>query len=185
MGVLQDSREQALQGAPDQILENLLAEKFEAAGEHLSATRLRRLVQSVKSADQGSLTIRDWRWWRRKDIAIEITTEDVEPRIEALLDRVPDMIGSTSDEMARVILKTLKRTWSKQYRYQTRVRRGFEARLEERWELRSRASGCSRPCPRSSARESTRGCDDRTRTKRTSWMFSLACMRERARLPKR
>ena len=64
---------------------------------------------------------------------VDVSDLDLGPMTERLLAQIPDLIKSTSSEMAARLLKDLRTRWAKHSQWERRTRDAFERRLALRW----------------------------------------------------
>jgi len=122
---------------PDAVITRLLKRKASEAGVRLSRRELNRIVRVVQEHGEGTVTVglRRWRWWEA-DHSIAVDDSDCQQemeRLEGLSSILPELIRTTSAEIAEEVLNTLKRSWSREDRLQKREHRGFRRRLRRRW----------------------------------------------------
>ena len=139
MRILQEAIEQALHGAPQQIVARLIMQKLAAQGIHLSERERARLARHLLSRGGDKLRLRRWKWWNRQRIQIDFTPQEVEQAqqhfTKVMENRLPDLVEEASEDMAMKILIDLKKRWRAESRRQRREAAGFSRRLEGRWNL--------------------------------------------------
>ncbi len=81
-------------------------------------------------------SVRSWQWWRRENISITITDDDLaqyESTIKSISNHMPDIIQDLISDISKALLATMNRTWPTESRRCTRDIRGFRSRLYRRW----------------------------------------------------
>jgi hypothetical protein len=135
-GHLNQALHEALLNAPYEAFANIVAAKLASQGVTLTSRERRRLVEHLKSNAVESFQFRNWRWWEKRSIKIEVTAE-IEALhasfTEFLENHLPQLIESTADDLSASILKTLNRTWLAQDRADRHDIRGFQRRLLKHW----------------------------------------------------
>jgi hypothetical protein len=137
MDTLGQALHEVLRNAPYEAFAEIVVTKLAGQGVTLTTRERRRLVEHLKSNAVEVFQFRNWRWWEKRSIKIEVTAEEVKALhagfTEFLEDHLPEMIESTADDLSASILKTLNRRWPAEYRAESREMRGFQRRLHQRW----------------------------------------------------
>ena len=138
MQELQNAIEAVLGKMPEEILLPLVAAKLKAQGLTLSPKEQRKLVADIL-AERETSTLRRWQFWKQDPpVVIEFTAEDADKAgklAQKVVDRLPELIESTTGTVAQDILKTLKKRWPNELRRQQEQLGGFRSRLHTRWGL--------------------------------------------------
>src|SRR6266849_1079146 len=128
---------EVLQNAPYEAFAELISTKLSGKGITLTPGERRRVARHLKSNAAENLQFRNWQWWDRRHVAIEVTPEEVEALhvrfTEFLEHKLPEIIASTAEDFSARILKTLNRRWPAQSRAEDHELRGFKRRLHQRW----------------------------------------------------
>jgi hypothetical protein len=139
MRILQDAIDGVLQDLPEQALSALIEKKLAEQGVRLSARQRKLLTRSIVQGDTETVQLWNWNWnwWDHRHVTLEFTSEDAE-QIEKNFtefadERLPELIQSVIDDLARDILADLKRRWPTESRQQRRDLIGFRKRLYDRW----------------------------------------------------
>lgn len=131
----QDILDRELGRVPYRLLAETASRKLGDQGIHLSGREFERLVSYLESGGNGELKLA----WRPfiKNAELTLAEEDVDLAEERLTDflsnRLPETFQTIADEAAVPVLKTLRKTWPAQARYQRHLRRGFNQQLRRRW----------------------------------------------------
>ncbi len=121
---------------PTRLASELIAKKIAEHGVVLSAKRKEQVRRRLVSQDLSSIRIPDWRWWKTRQIHIEITPDDIaaiNAKFESWLESLPRLLVGLVDELALTILPRLKKRWKAESRRQRRDSKAFEKRLQQRW----------------------------------------------------
>jgi hypothetical protein len=136
MQELQKAIEAVLGKMPEEILLPLVAAKLKAQGLALSPKEKRKLVADIL-AGRETITLRPWQFWKQDPpVVIAFTAEDADKAgklAQKVVDRLPELIESTTSTVAQDILKTLKKRWPDELRRQHEQLGGFRSRLHARW----------------------------------------------------
>jgi Family of unknown function (DUF5677) len=139
MRILQDAIDGVLQDLPELALSALIEKKLAEQGVRLSARQRKLLTRSIMQGDTETVRLWNWnwKWWDHRRVTLEFTSEDalqIEKNFTEFADeRLPDLIQSVIDDLARDILADLKRRWPTESRQQRRDLIGFRKRLYDRW----------------------------------------------------
>jgi len=123
-------------GAIAILVTDLLDSKLKEKGVSLSSRQKQALTAKVRAADYSNIRIKSWKRRERRDIELDFTASDLrdlEGSLQRLMDRLPEIVESVSDDLSADILKRLRKGWSRQARYQVREEKGFRKRLDRRW----------------------------------------------------
>lgn len=118
------------------MLTNLLISKLTEKGLVISAREKAFLRKKVLEGDYSRLTLRPWKFWKRKRIEVEITDGDLqslEASAETLTQKLPEIIERVSVEAADLLLRSLRKRWPRESGQQRREMQGFLRRLDRRW----------------------------------------------------
>ena len=116
----------------------VIADRATKSGIKLGARDLRSIRQQLERriGDKAEIRLWRWPWWETRELSIVLTEEDLRDigdEWERLFARLPELILTTSDQVADDLLRTLKRRWRSEYRVQSREQQGFRRRLRRRW----------------------------------------------------
>lgn len=132
MRELQESMEEAFSKAPRILLAQFVTDALAAACLSTTDGLVERLVDHVMSGSTDRFQ------WDDGDPAsgartLTLDFEDFENKIDRFLSMIPEIIENVSEKISKGLLKTLRKNWSDEYRYQLIDRFGFQQRLEQRW----------------------------------------------------
>lgn len=135
MTELQKFFERQFEEIPHLILQKLIEKKLRAAGINPEPCLVDRIVNHALSSKLKAL---QWDDGNNIDsvIALSISDEDIadaERMMSRFLASIPHIVENTSTDIAKTLLKTLKRKWKEEHSLQEEERRGFRMRLEKRW----------------------------------------------------
>src|ERR1039457_6403912 len=115
MRILQDAIDGVLRDVPELALSALIEKKLAEQGVRLSARQRKLLTRSIMQGDTETVRLWNWnwKWWDHRHVTLEFTSEDavqIEKNFTEFADeRLPDLIQSVIDDLARDILADLKR----------------------------------------------------------------------------
>ncbi|CAE6754636.1 DUF5677 domain-containing protein [Paraburkholderia haematera] len=139
MHIIQPLLEKQLKEIPRLIMSNSIKEKLLAAGVDPSETLVDQLVEHSFSGNTEPFTWDDGEQTESmgtKNVTLSFSDEDVanvEETCARFLENIPTMIEEVSGDIAKSLLKTLKKNWKEEYSLQIRDEKGFRRRLEKRW----------------------------------------------------
>ncbi len=139
MRILQDAIEGALHDLPERALAALIEKKLAAQGVTLSARKRKLLTRKLMQGYTDNIRLWNWKLWDSRHVTLEFTPADVEQIEKNFTEfadkRLPSLIQSVSDDLARKILSDLTRRWPAYSRQQNRDLAGFRKRLYDRWKI--------------------------------------------------
>lgn len=137
MNSLQEALDRALDELPYRIVADRVRSKANEAGVRLSDKEIDRFVKHLAAEQDGEFRFRTWRWWDRRELTISLGETDRDQILATfesfLSDGLEGFVQGISEDLASEILATLRTTWPKQLRHESRQVRGFERRLDSRW----------------------------------------------------
>jgi hypothetical protein len=133
MRTLQELLEKELRNVPRQILEKLLAEKFNAAGLRATKARTRKLAESILTGNTGDIAIaKDGR-----DATIVVTDKDLDHVLKYTErffgEPYQQIVRDAAENIADLLHKSLTASWPGEYKAQEAGVSAFRGRLEGRW----------------------------------------------------
>ncbi len=136
MRTLQDTIEKTVQGLSEQFFSKLLDEKIEAQGVRLSQRERKLLLRYVRKGGD-TFRIRHWKFWDRKRVTIDLTSQDaarLEQKVQDFVEnRLPPVLDAIISGLSPKIEASLKRRWVKESHLQQRDLDKFAKRLRVRW----------------------------------------------------
>ncbi len=136
MGEIQDMMVKVLERHASELVANLVIEKFEAYGIRLSPRQRKRIKNNVAAERVDKITIREWRFWERKILSIDFSSEElaeIERKISGIVKDLADELEPLSDEIADDILTDMKARWPRERRIQANDRVRFQRNLAKQW----------------------------------------------------
>lgn len=132
MDAIQKIFEQQLKVLPELFFEKLVEKKLRAEGINPDPVMIKQLIQHVLSNNSDSFF-----WNDGKDenvsITLTLTEADVDEAEKKILAVLPDIIETTTTDIAKNLLNTLKTDWKEESVYQNEEKRSFNKSLEKRW----------------------------------------------------
>lgn len=132
MDTIQKIFEQQFKALPELFLEKLVEKKLRAEGINPAPVMVQQLIQHVLSSNSDSFCWDDGKE-RNISITINLTEEDVEDAEKRFLASLPKIIEKTTTDIARLLLKSLKKDWKEESNYQDAEFCIFKTNLERRW----------------------------------------------------
>ena len=135
MNALNDALIEGLKAAGPRWVCSLIERKIAEQGFSLSERQKRAIAMGVESENFGTITLRSWKWWERKQVRLEFTPEDLDKLDkfgERLAAMIPELVKSESKALAPPILATLKARWKSESHRQKKEFARFRERLAER-----------------------------------------------------
>src|SRR5687768_1124147 len=136
MKILQDGIDDITNKLPQHILGQIVTDKIQAEGIHLSSREIKRIQKHILDSRSKPLILKRWRFWDRKPIDISFGPEELR-KINRLPERLandfPRIIEGVVSETAAKIHVDLRARWEKEQRLQNRELQGFRRRLFDRW----------------------------------------------------
>ena len=133
MNTLQNALESVVGKLPNQILASALRKKLNEKGVRISAKRSEKLAEKLLA---GKTDLR-LPGKRTEPILVTFDEEDTQAllgKIKSFLENdLQGLLQSVIDDSAPILLKSLKRRWPRERRYQVRELGNFRERLAERW----------------------------------------------------
>jgi LPS O-antigen subunit length determinant protein (WzzB/FepE family) len=133
MDTLQKLFEQQFKVLPELFLEKLLEKKLHAEGINTDPVMIQKLIQHVLSSNSDSFSWDDGKEGNIS-ITINLTEADVEDAEKRFIATLPRIIEKTTTDIARLLLKSLKKNWKKESNYQEAEFHIFKKNLERRWD---------------------------------------------------
>ena len=136
MDTLHGVIEHAARAAIEAMLGDLLARRAAAHGIKLSQRKRTAVARRLLSGDT-SVTVKNWwKWWER-DVAIDLTQDDLDKIVKAadgFTEKLPGLFTHLSEQMADVMLADLRKRWPKHSKVLRKDAAGFRRRLLKHWE---------------------------------------------------
>lgn len=143
MDILQRAMDTTLSEVPWTVLGEIIVRKFSEQGITLSRQQKDELKTLLPKSENLDLDLdslfSSWNFPERDDdveIRIHITDEDtkaIDEAVDKVVSGMPEMVESVSTKLADSTLRSLRRSWPRQARYERQQRKGFQDRLEKRW----------------------------------------------------
>lgn len=130
--MVKKAMQKVLATLPHTILRNLVARKAEEAGLTMPPEVVDALSEHILSGNEESFVWDDGRD-DHKDIKLSITAEEVEEAIAKVLEALPEVTLSATEETANKMFATLCKRWSAEHAAQEYELDGFRAGIEEHW----------------------------------------------------
>ena len=139
MNLLQTRFEKLLhkEFSPPKLITDAIARKAKTLGIILSERQKAKIRRQIARGGRSTIRLRtqdkiDLKG-RDKIGLTERDIRDIKQRIGHVVERLPDIVETVSDEVASLLLPTLKKNWPREARAQKRTLGGFQKRLLQRW----------------------------------------------------
>lgn len=137
MSALNDIFNDQMEKIPHHFLAHLLKQKIERLDQNISEKEVQAFVAHIFNNPDEPFQLDDGSDEDDHTISLEITEEEVkalERQIEDFIENdLPEFVQNVAHDSAASILKTLRKDWLSQKKYQADEAQGFTERLEHDW----------------------------------------------------
>ena len=119
------------------LVTDLIVRKAKAQGVRISEKQQENIRKQLEDgADNVTYDVQTWKWWKKKDVDIQLTQQDLddlESHVTDLVERIPTIFQEMLEEAATITLDQLKVAWPEEDKRQRRELAGFHDRLRAKW----------------------------------------------------
>lgn len=137
MRSFQKHLEKTLYDVPRVMLSQIVKEKLEEQGIFLKEPKINQISERILKGELENFNLLPWKFWDNRKITLsftEVDTKRIEEESDKFLDKkLPELILSTSSDLAPKVLKDLKKKWPRARKGDGKDIHGFKKRLMQRW----------------------------------------------------
>ncbi|MFH2142684.1 MAG: DUF5677 domain-containing protein [Bacteroidota bacterium] len=118
------------------MVADLISSKLAAKGITITKKEKQHLIKIISEKQEYNIIYQKWKLWENKNINIDITEEDIksiEGKAEKFIQKMPELIESTLENITDHMTTVLKKRWPKEKHEQQIIKNKFESDLVNIW----------------------------------------------------